>query len=121
MSNLKVNQVTSDRWTGSDGVDFIPCRAIVQYTDNTTATVQYSQNVSSLTDNGTGDVTINFLKPMPNAYYAVAALTGDVMSGGGNVKYHAANGPSQATLKTASQVRLGTGWHVGVVTIAVFV
>lgn len=121
MSNLKVNQVTSDKWVGSDGTEFIPCRAICQYSDNAVATIQYSQNVSSITDNGAGDATINFLKPMPNEFYAVAALNGDTITGGGNMKYHAASGPSPATLKTAGAVRLGTSWNVGIVTIAVFV
>ena len=120
MSNLKVNQVTSDNWVGTDGTEFIPCRAICQYSDNSNATVEYSQNVSSVTDNGTGDVTLNFLKPMPNAFYAVAALQGDQMGGNGNMKYHASNGPSSATLKTTGAVRIGTGWHVGIVTVAVF-
>lgn len=118
MSNLKVNQVTSDKWVGSDGTEFIPCRAICQFSDNTEATIQYSQNVSSLTDNGTGDVTVNFLKAMPNAFYAVAALHG----AGGIIKYNTPNpstGP--ATLKTTGAVRLGSSFNSGIVTIAVFV
>ena len=121
MSNLQVNQITSDSWVGTNGTQFIPCRAICQYTDNTTATIEYSKNVSSLIDNGAGDVTINFLTAMPNQFYATAALVGDVMSGGGNMKYHAASGASSATLKTVNSVRLGTGWNVGTVTIAVFI
>ena len=75
MSNLQVNQITSDSWVGTNGTQFIPCRAICQYTDNTTATIEYSQNVSSLTDNGAGDVTINFTNAMPDTDYCVLAGT----------------------------------------------
>ena len=40
-----------------------------------TDTVDASHNVSSLTDNGTGDHTINFTTAFSSAYYGMAALT----------------------------------------------
>jgi hypothetical protein len=42
-------------------------KAWVRYTDNTTATISSSLNVSSLTDNGVGDATINFTTSFSSA------------------------------------------------------
>lgn len=41
-----------------------------------TRTIRGSGNVTSVTDNGTGDYTINFTTAMPDANYAVAGCTG---------------------------------------------
>ena len=35
-----------------------------------TVAIRGSGNVSSVTDNGTGDYTVNFIQPMPDANYA---------------------------------------------------
>jgi hypothetical protein len=58
------------------------CKAWVNF-DGTTATpstIRSSYNVSSVTKNGTGDYTINFTTPMPNANYAFHFMTGTVAS-----------------------------------------
>jgi len=47
------------------------CRAWVQY-NGTNGTVNGSGNVSSVTDNGTGDFTVNFTTAMPDANYSWA-------------------------------------------------
>lgn len=41
-----------------------------------TRTIRGSGNVASVTDNGTGDYTVNFTTAMPDANYAVAGCTG---------------------------------------------
>lgn len=51
-------------------------RAWVSFNGTGTPAIQASGNVTSLTDNGTGDWTINFTKAMPDANYACAALCG---------------------------------------------
>ena len=40
-----------------------------------TATLDASGNVASITDNGTGDVTTNFVSSMSNANYACSGMT----------------------------------------------
>jgi hypothetical protein len=45
------------------------CRAWVNFNGNT-ATIREDGNVSSLTDNGTGNYTVNFATSMPDANYA---------------------------------------------------
>lgn len=51
------------------------CRAWVSFDGTGTPTARGSGNVSSITDNGTGDYTINFTTAMPDANYAVLCST----------------------------------------------
>ena len=46
------------------------CRAWVNFNGTGTVAIRASFNVSSITDNGTGDYTVNFTNPMPDANYA---------------------------------------------------
>ena len=46
------------------------CRAWVNFNGNGTPAIRASGNVSSLTDNGVGNYTINFTTAMPDANYA---------------------------------------------------
>jgi hypothetical protein len=47
-------------------------RSWVRFSGTGTIAIEGSGNVSSLTDNGTGDYTINFTTAMPNANYTIA-------------------------------------------------
>ena len=53
------------------------CRAWVTFTGPGTVALRESGTVSSITDNGTGDYTINFTTAMPDAKYAVFVSSGD--------------------------------------------
>ena len=46
------------------------CRAWVNFNGTSTVAIRDSANVSSVTDNGTGDYTINFAIAMPDANYS---------------------------------------------------
>ena len=48
------------------------CRAWVNFKGTATVTILASGNVTSITDNGTGDYTINFTTAMPDANYFVS-------------------------------------------------
>jgi hypothetical protein len=50
-------------------------KAWVNFNGQGTVAIRSSFNVSSITDNGTGDYTVNFTTAMPNANYAVAATS----------------------------------------------
>ena len=54
------------------------CRAGVNFNGTGTVAIRDSFNVASLTDNGTGDYTVNFTIAMPDANYSspVSALGG---------------------------------------------
>jgi hypothetical protein len=47
------------------------CRAWVNFNGTGTVAIRASGNVSSITDNGTGQYTLNFTTAMPDANYAV--------------------------------------------------
>ena len=50
------------------------CRAWVNFNGTGTPAIRASGNVSSITDNGTSDYTINFTTAMPDANYAVCSI-----------------------------------------------
>ena len=50
------------------------CRAWVNFNGTGTVAIRSSGNVSSITDNGTGDYTVNFTTAMPDANYAVSGI-----------------------------------------------
>jgi len=49
------------------------CRAWVNFNGTGTVAIRASFNVSSITDNGTGNYTINFTNAMPDANYSLVA------------------------------------------------
>jgi hypothetical protein len=67
------------------------CRAWVNFNGTGTVAIRASGNVSSITDNGTGDYTVNFTTAMPDANYASVA-TSSVAAGSGLRGMYRANG-----------------------------
>jgi hypothetical protein len=63
-------------------------RAWVNFDGTGTVTVRDSFNVSSITDNGTGDYTLNFTNAMPNVNYSI----------GGNAMRNQVNGNNNTAL-----------------------
>ena len=53
------------------------CRAWVNFDGTGTVAIRGSGNVSSITDNGTGDYTVNFTTAMPDTSYCGVALPND--------------------------------------------
>jgi hypothetical protein len=51
------------------------CRAWVNFNGTGTVAIRASGNVSSITDNGTGDYTVNFTTAMPDTSYAIAGTS----------------------------------------------
>jgi hypothetical protein len=56
--------------TTIDGINY-SCRAWVNFNGTGTVAIRASGNVTSITDNGTGDYTVNFTTAMTDANYAV--------------------------------------------------
>lgn len=55
-----------------------PCRAWVNFNGTGTVAIRASGNVTSITDNGTGDYTLNFTTALPDANYSpVCMLSSD--------------------------------------------
>ena len=62
--------------TVSGTAPIYPCRAWVNFNGTGTVAIRASGNVSSITDNGTGDYTVNFTTAMPDANFAVSGMAG---------------------------------------------
>lgn len=79
------------------------CRAWVNFNGTGTVAIRASFNVSSITDNGTGDYTINFTTALADANYSIVATSGrnPITGPAGDVGLYQA-------APTASAVRLGT-------------
>ena len=73
--------------TVSGTAPIYPCRAWVNFNGSGTVAIRGSGNVSSITDNGTGDYTVNFTTAMPDANYASFGFgkqtTGTTLGGAG--------------------------------------
>jgi hypothetical protein len=59
-----------------------PCRAWVNFNGTGTVAIRASGNVTSITDNGTGDYTVNFTTAMPDANYGVAGFAANTSGSG---------------------------------------
>ena len=70
-SNIEAQVKTATNASGSAPV--YACRAWVNFNGTGTVAIRASGNVSSITDNGTGDYTVNFTTAMPDANYAITS------------------------------------------------
>ena len=56
-----MSTIKFDTWKRGDGTyEYAPCTVWVNYNSSGTPSIRDSLNVSSLTDNGVGDITVNF-------------------------------------------------------------
>lgn len=62
--------------TVSGTAPIYPCRAWVNFNGTGTVAIRASGNVSSITDNGTGNYTVNFTTAMPDANYSAVVTAG---------------------------------------------
>ena len=53
------------------------CKAWVNFNGTGTVAIRAGYNVSSITDNGTGNYTVNFTNAMPDANYVVSGSAND--------------------------------------------
>ena len=65
MSTLRVNTLQTQA-----GVEVYTAKAWVNFNGTGTVAIRASGNVSSITDNGTGDYTVNFTSAISDANYA---------------------------------------------------
>ena len=65
--------------TVSGTAPIYPCRAWVNFNGTGTVAIRASGNVTSITDNGTGDYTVNFTTAMPDANYAACGQSQGIL------------------------------------------
>jgi hypothetical protein len=130
-SSLTNLPAASELSTATGSAPSYSARAWVSWDGGTIAvsTIFGSGNVSSVTDNGTGQSTINFTTALPNANYSVVGMaTGYSNYCNENMVIQSANGSGNQnpTTKTTSAVRVAYGHantaglaHIGYLTLVV--
>ena len=86
------------------------CRAWVNFNGTGTVAIRASGNVSSITDNGTGDYTVNFTNALSDANYAVTTTPPVISDQGASyqfgLRYPSGTVGGTPTLKSTTQVRV---------------
>ena len=76
------------------------CRAWVNFNGTGTVAIRASYNVSSITDNGTGDYTVNFTNALPDANYSLSGTCSD--SGTNSWNFLSTGSTASVPFKTTS-------------------
>ena len=92
--------------TVSGTAPIYPCRAWVNFDGTGTVAIRASGNVTSITDNGTGDYTVNFTTAMTDANYSIQLTAGFQDATASDY-----NNMSKVVQITASAVRFKTGYY----------
>jgi hypothetical protein len=97
------------------------CRAWVNFNGTGTVAIRASGNVTSITDNGTGDYTINFTTAMPDINYSYSGFGGQNIDGGYiQVSRNAAPTTSALRIEAGSIPGVFNPRDASYVTVAVF-
>jgi hypothetical protein len=80
-------------------------KAWVNFNGTGTVAIRASYNVSSITDNGTGDYTVNFTNALANANYSASCASVEDTSGSGTPVTNRFLYPARVT-PSASNIRL---------------
>ena len=93
-------------WINDDGSENYKCRAWVNFNGTGTVAIRASGNVSSITDRGTGDYTVNFTTAMPNTNYSVSgsALNSDAFANFGRIVTLSAASASDSPTTTSFKI-----------------
>ena len=120
MSTLAANNITDAAGTGgptlangltigtsvlaapSGSAPSYTCRAWVNFNGTSTVAIREDGNVTSITDNGTGDYTVNFTTALPDANYAIT------MNGYQTTAANAFVGYATGQTYTTGAVRVGS-------------
>ena len=100
MSTLKVTNIQATGETASRAVSGVAA-AWVNFNGTGTIAARDSVNVASLTDNNTGEYTINLSSAFSAADYAFTAAKGRTGANGGTIQAH-----TNVTVPSASSLRV---------------
>jgi hypothetical protein len=87
--NGTLNLGSSPLATPTGSAPSYTCRAWVNFNGTGTVAIRASGNVSSITDNGTGDYTVNFTTAMPDTNYAFSGGASNDGTGWGSMVQYA--------------------------------
>jgi hypothetical protein len=97
-----------------------PVKAWVNFNGTGTVAIRDSFNVSSITDNGTGDYTVNFAVAMTDANFSYSHAYSDEVSGQHTVGFFESSSASTLRVRHFNAANSGNRVDKAVVAIAVF-
>lgn len=103
MSTLRVSTIQDTAGSNSSTPAAIAngiAKAWVNFNGTGVVAIRAQYNVSSITDNGTGDYTVNFTNALTDANYSVVANGGDPGTRDGGIM-----APIQALATTSTRIR----------------
>jgi len=109
MSTLRVNTLANQGGTQSTAIENAingSAKAWVNFDGTGTVAIRASYNVSSITDNGTGNYTVNFTNALADANYGTSIS--NPTGGGGQISNINGTLAGGATLKSTTQLRFGS-------------
>lgn len=96
---------TLAQFNASGSAPVYACRAWVNFNGTGTVAIRASGNVSSITDNGTGNYTVNFTTAMPDVNY-VSALSIAAPDIGNGIVVKSPNVTGTPDLKSTTQLQI---------------
>ena len=108
-----------DTWQDSNSKPLYGARAWVNFNGTGTVAIRASGNVSSITDNGVGDYTVNFTNALEDANYATIG-TAQYLNNGGQTIFEGPNDPSTASVRVRTKSNTNTSYDSVYVSVAIF-
>jgi hypothetical protein len=98
------------------------CAAWVNFNGTGTVAIRASYNVSSITDNGTGDYTVNFTTALPDANYAAvgSAGRGAASTGGRQLATNSGANPTTSACRITTTDSAGSPQDLDYISVAIF-
>ena len=93
MSTLKTNTIKN-----TDDVEMYLAKAWVNFNGTGTVAIRAAGNVSSITDNQTGDYTVNFTTAMPDVDYSTVTSGGAISGIGSRTAISCPNTPTTTSV-----------------------
>ena len=117
MSTIRVNAIQD-----SAGVERYTARAWVNCNGTGTVAIRASGNVSSITDNGTGNYTVNLAAALADANHSVVATASYTDSGSNMATVNIQEGGTYSTsaVQLVVQQASGTNYDSSTVSVAIF-
>ena len=115
--------ITAAKMSGAQSGDApaYVARAWVNFNGTGTVAIRASGNVSSITDNGTGDYTVNFTTAMPDANYTTIGTGGNATDNMIVVSQNrAADVPTTTAVRVKTMYANTTFYDVAYVGVAIF-
>ena len=116
MSTLRVNTLQN-----TSGVEVYTAKAWVNFNGTGTVAIRASGNVTSITDNATGDYTINFTTAMPDINYAASGMAASTATPARTVAFRNDASHTTTSVRIATFPDPATGLlDSSLITVAVF-